>query len=332
MNPTQRAAVALELRATAAKRASEVENLMQDRKATSHKMRTEAENRMGQAQKLEWVAAGCEVIADIHEWGMMPRFLSEVKDEGDIRALLDKRGFVGLESSGKSRVKRLGVEDEHDYNFAKLALQKQIYNHMGGKLSRYNSDFIKANYTALTLVGTVPGFVPTPYEIGRDMVRRLDIREGHEILEPSCGSGNLLDMIKESHPISKITAIEKDYKLVDICHRKGHTYVKEADFHKPGWRHPDQMFDRIIMNPAFENGQDAIQISNAYTMLASQGILVAICGGSFQFSDREPYVGFRNFLSNTDAEVIKLPDGSFEESGTPIGTYMLVIERNEPHV
>ena len=78
-------------------------------------------------------------------------------------------------------------------------------------------------------------------------------------------------------------------------------------------------FDRIIMNPPFENGVDIKHIKHAATMLRPGGKLVAICaGGPRQQKEHEPLA--------TAWE--QLPQGTFTNSGTQVNTVLLVINKN----
>ncbi len=85
-------------------------------------------------------------------------------------------------------------------------------------------------------------FYPTPYEIALKMVSGLNLRNMN-ILEPSAGKGDLLEVVKEKY--SNIYCIEKNLELQSILREKKYTILGD-DFLK---YKPDHIFDLILMNP-----------------------------------------------------------------------------------
>jgi hypothetical protein len=71
---------------------------------------------------------------------------------------------------------------------------------------------------------------------------------------------------------------------------------------------PDRAFDRIIMNPPFQNGSDIRHILHARAMLAPGGRLVAVCAnGPRQQQDL--------YLRADQTHWQELPAGTFEGTG-----------------
>lgn len=78
------------------------------------------------------------------------------------------------------------------------------------------------------------------------------------------------------------------------------------------------LFDCIIMNPPFKNGQDVKHIQHALTMLDDGGLLVALCAaGPRQRAALEPKA----------AQWIDLPEGSFRSEGTNVNAAIVVFEK-----
>ena len=78
------------------------------------------------------------------------------------------------------------------------------------------------------------------------------------------------------------------------------------------------LFDKIIMNPPFENGADIKHIKHALKFLAVGGTLVALCAnGPRQHRD------LKGVLADYWED---LPAGSFKTSGTMVNSALLVIE------
>lgn len=161
---------------------------------------------------------------------------------------------------------------------------------------------------------------PTPRELAERMVRIADIRPGHEVLEPSAGTGHILDAIPKDSTI-RVTAVEINWNLAKLLIPKAQ-HVHNGDFLEctgaAGLLAPFGSFDRIVMNPPFQNGDDIKHIKHAAEMLKPGGILVAICaGGPRQQKELQPLASYWE----------PLPPDTFKESGTGVNTVLLTIER-----
>ncbi len=158
----------------------------------------------------------------------------------------------------------------------------------------------------------------TPASLAARMVELADIQDGHEVLEPSAGSGNILRAIRAAgHNGSvRVTAVEINEGIIDpvsIAQTVRYEDFMTADL---------GTFDRIVMNPPFTKGQDVKHILRAISLLRSGGILVAICGdGSNQNAKLRPVV---EEMGGT-WEV--LPEKTFSESGTNVRTVLLRITK-----
>jgi len=79
------------------------------------------------------------------------------------------------------------------------------------------------------------------------------IDPSHSVLEPSAGKGDMVDILNK-HGITNIDCIEICHSLKKILELKGCNLVG-SDF----LEFNDKKYDRIIMNPPFENLQDIDQ-------------------------------------------------------------------------
>lgn len=113
---------------------------------------------------------------------------------------------------------------------------------------------------------------PTPEHIAAQMVRLAEIEQGHKVLEPSAGTGRILDALPGG---CKVTAVEIDTKLQEhLYNNHPKASLICGDFLKRGFL---ETFDRVIMNPPFKNGVDIKHILKAYDLLSPGGVLVALC-------------------------------------------------------
>lgn len=198
----------------------------------------------------------------------------------------------------------------------------------------------------------LPGFFPTPPELGHKMLEKLKLEPGLTVLEPSFGRGDLIlqllmvtEFVATQWPyFKKITGIEYQHNLVALAKdrvklfglEKGrtvsdHVELLQGDFmqdvHVPG-------YDRIIMNPPFEDGQDIDHVMRAYNMLAPKGRLVAIMSeGPFFRGDRKSQY-FREWLREMEqkgeAANVQLADGSFKSAFNPTGVRTRMVWIDKP--
>lgn len=162
----------------------------------------------------------------------------------------------------------------------------------------------------------------TPQELATRMVKKADLQPGESILEPSAGTGAILDAIAKDRSVVPfdVCAVEINH---DLAHRLafhdtlGPKRIIEADF--LSCNDSLGMFDKIIMNPPFQNGSDIKHILHAMQFLKSGGgRLVALCAnGPRQKEQLMP-------LADTWEE---LPAGSFKEQGTNVNVALLIINK-----
>jgi len=131
----------------------------------------------------------------------------------------------------------------------------------------------------------IESYFPTPAGIVGKMLDAVGLEEGHTVLEPSAGCGQIAGAVRERG--AQVTCIEQNSGLCDLLRLKGFE-VAHQSFDEIAA--PLMDFDRVVMNPPFERGQDCDHVRRAY-------------------------------------DVEKLPSGSFKESGTGVETLMLTIRK-----
>jgi DNA polymerase III sliding clamp (beta) subunit (PCNA family)/predicted RNA methylase len=169
------------------------------------------------------------------------------------------------------------------------------------------------------------GFFETPPAVVDRMLAIAGDLTGLNVLEPSAGLGAIASCITGAE---SLLCIEKNpdrcAALTKVVNRP---CLWSGDFLEFGPNScPDNVrFDRILMNPPFESGQDIDHVRHAYSLLAPGGILVSIMGeGPFFRSDRKA-TEFRDWLHEVGGYSDPLPEKSFHASGTDVATRIVTI-------
>lgn len=164
----------------------------------------------------------------------------------------------------------------------------------------------------------------TPREVAEALVRRskLDVG-GLCILEPSVGTGQLAEVIREHMQDSHtLLGIDIDPVALNTARAAGFDVI-ESDF----LTYSDFGYDRIIANPPFTRGTDINHVMHMYESLLPGGRVVSVMSERVVWAtDRKTEV-FREFVESVDGEIHGLPEGSFKESGTEIKTVYVVLDR-----
>lgn len=156
---------------------------------------------------------------------------------------------------------------------------------------------------------SAPSLFPTPYAVAIDLVELADIEPGHSVLEPSAGTGAILDAIKATVPSAIVEAVEYNQALAQALGARCADFLALT---------PQELgtFDRIVMNPPFGGAADIKHIRHALNFLKPGGRLVAICANGPRQN--------KAFGSNI---VKELPSGTF--NGTGVRSCIVVIDGRE---
>lgn len=166
----------------------------------------------------------------------------------------------------------------------------------------------------------VPGFFPTPAPVIARMFEAADVRPGHEVLEPEAGTANIASEARARGAI--VQCVEIVPKLAERL-REMNFNVACADFLEMDPAHPQAgRYDRVLMNPPFENRQDEQHIKHAFEFLKPGGRLVAVC--TVMTAAR-----MSGWAAERGGYVETLPEGAFKCSERPTGvnTSLLIAER-----
>ncbi len=164
-------------------------------------------------------------------------------------------------------------------------------------------------------------FFETPAALADKLVAYAEMKITDKVLEPSAGRGAIVKAVHRRFPGHAVHG----YELMDI----NRTFLgKLPDFVLLGndfLVECDQHFDVIIANPPFAKNQDIDHIMKMHSILPAGGRLVSIASIHWQFASGRKETAFREWLQLKDAQIIPVPRGAFEESGTIIETCIIVI-------
>lgn len=122
-------------------------------------------------------------------------------------------------------------------------------------------------------------YYPTPERLAERAVELAEIGPEHECLEPSAGQGAIARLM----PADRTHCIEVSALHARILTERGLSSVEQGDF----LRHTGQ-YDRIVMNPPFDQGRALLHVEHAMRCLKPGGRLVALLPAGLQSRDLLP--------------------------------------------
>lgn len=159
----------------------------------------------------------------------------------------------------------------------------------------------------------------TPNAIANLLVTIASV-EGRTVLEPSAGRGAIADKIRDAG--GQVTCIEMDTKSAAFLRDSGHGVIDGDFMEQLGGE-----FERVVMNPPFENGQDVQHVMRAFDMLKRGGRLVSIMSPSWRTKGDRKSTAFRELVEQYGRVDQELPPGTFKESGTNVATVIVVLDK-----
>lgn len=181
---------------------------------------------------------------------------------------------------------------------------------------------------AAVQVVSAPQLFPTPADLARRMVEAAQITHGARVLEPSAGTGRILDAIGAPVDLGSVHAIEVSHALAEglrakyasprrVVHCRDFLTVDPASF---------ELFDAVLMNPPFANGADVAHVTHAVKFLRPGGRLVAVMSAGLNFREDRKTRDFRQLIINGGGTIEALPSGTFESSGTGVNTVLVIFD------
>ncbi len=227
-------------------------------------------------------------------------------------------------------------------------LERKIYlktnealESIGGKWNRKEkchifSENIEEKFEDMILTGEFTdkkrelNYFPTPLNIVKQMIELAELKENDSVMEPCAGQGAIVDEIYKVAKKCNVVLFEIDKNNCDILRKKGYK-VSEVDFLTFRCSPEFLNVDKVIQNPPFHiknNPQCDIDfIYYSWKFIKNNGILVSIVSESPFFRENNKSIKFCEWLLKNNAEIIKLPDNSFAESGTNVRTRIIKVKK-----
>lgn len=172
-------------------------------------------------------------------------------------------------------------------------------------------------------------FFATPKDLASEMARHLDVGNVHQrILEPSAGQGALMQAVWGTYPfvrqIDYCELMDVNRIVLDKMHG-GHCIAE--DFLALGPEY-NNYYDRVIANPPFSKNQDIDHIRKMWDVTKPGGIIVTISSKSWHHGSQKKQKEFESWLyDEVEASVNSVDAGAFEESGTKVATFLIIINK-----
>lgn len=240
---------------------------------------------------------------------------------------------------------KIGIANEVEFMALEILIKKFADN--VPVANSFSESAILLKYPGIR---NIPGFFPTPRPLIDGMIELAEYEEDMLTWEPGAGFGSIADAVVEvtkDTNKTKITVCEINNQLATILMEKGYNVAANDVFDFQ----PLSTFDRIMMNPPFEKGQDTEHVKHCYQYLKNEGKLVSIMSVSWTFTNNPKAEAFRIFVGLHEDEQNELKargevtiimaykrvfirmnsDGAFKSSfnKTGVSTLTICIEKTE---
>ena len=169
----------------------------------------------------------------------------------------------------------------------------------------------------------IPGFFPTPDHLGSRVIDLAKIDDYMSLLEPGAGIGSLVDLLKHKPYLDHldIYCCEINHSLRRILELKKYNVINGDIMELQSGA-----FDRIIMNPPFEKGQDMDHVTHCFNnLLAPNGVLVSIVGAGAISGQTAKHIAFKELILQ-HGEVIPVETGAFKNAFNGTGISVAIVK------
>lgn len=317
---------ATKLRALADNMQKTIDGKFADRVTNTARRQNMDESQRADSRRLQKIQAALRALADAWESGDIPNAVSKVTSKVLVEFILIRETFPTYADDVK-RLDRAGITHAQKYQYVREWLLKAVE----GFGEKTEADRIRKMEADICNGGKIPGFFPTPAPIVQMLIEWADIQPHQYVLEPSAGKGDIADALLELHldgdgdSLVHVDCVEINHSLYEILKFKNHEIAGRNIFDLA----PDQSYDRVVMNPPFENYRDVMHVMYVYEFLKPGGRLVSIVGANAQNSKAAKYEEFRAWLDEVGGYFEDLPEKAFAKGDVPtqVSTVAVVIDK-----
>ena len=167
-------------------------------------------------------------------------------------------------------------------------------------------------------------FFATPPEVADWLVMLAGgVHEDEKVLEPSAGTGAIIDAIHRSCKDLVVDCFELMPENKELLSKKSNINILGDDF----TTYDLGLYDKIIANPPFSKNQDIRHVRRMYEHLNNGGTVAAIMSCHWKNASEKECADFREWLKDIHAKVCDIEEGSFKQSGTGIETTAVIIQK-----
>lgn len=167
-------------------------------------------------------------------------------------------------------------------------------------------------------------FFATPPEVADWLVMLAGgVHEDEKVLEPSAGTGAIIDAIHRSCNDLVVDCFELMPENKELLSKKSNINILGDDF----TTYDLGLYDKIIANPPFSKNQDIRHVRRMYEHLNNGGTVAAIMSCHWKIASEKECADFREWLKDVHAKVCDIEEGSFKQSGTGIETTAVIIQK-----
>jgi len=295
----------------------QIEGKLADRLTNTPKRLKQANHARLEGEQLKRTQEALYKLADLCEMGTVPTVLSHINSKAQIYNLMGTK---------KTHV----PNGFHEYSVCTGEptdtdpVAKALWSLVTGKTEEdKQAEELQRKVDGLKF-SKIAGYFPTPNEVINTMLDYANIKETDRVLEPNLGSCAIADRVA---PLcAEVKGFEINHTLAEIGEAKDYL-IHRQDFLTVDTKEITS-YEKILMNPPFENLQDVDHVLHAFKFLKEGGRLVSVMSPSAFYRDDKKSRYFRSFVDTHGGETIDLPPGSFKESGTSINTCLLILDKD----
>lgn len=131
-----------------------------------------------------------------------------------------------------------------------------------------------------------------------------------KVLEPSAGSGNLVDCLMKINKTMSVDCVELNKELRQELQNKGYNVIG-SDFLA---MEPNPIYDLVIAAPTYKNNVDILHIQHMYEFLKPNGKLISLSYPAWITGEASFQIEFRKWLRTKKYSMRMLEDNSFVEN------------------